>query len=498
MASTHLAGEADGIGSSTTAAEPLLQRSSSPSPQQQTSPPPLRQPQDRRLLDRDAAFYQSRGRWRVHHASQGAAQQVSALVQGGVKQFWGNWFYALAYQRTIVLMLILFSTYTFAVFFYAAIYLSVSQIGQQNSTDPVDPSSGSSSSNAQCFCDMDIHDHMEALYFSLSTMTTIGYGVSDYYFGGCWTPLLLVLSQTFTAITFNAIAVGLLFQRFSRGHKRGKTVLFSNTAVVKRVRGRLFLQFRIAELRSHQLLEASVRAYCVRQERYLVPERTGGLPNVNENSASGAAPSPVLQTTHFVTKPMKLQHEDVSSHILMSLPQVIVHSIDERSPLLPPSVWYDSGGQRHQYGDFASNNHDILAAPSHSNSNDRIRERTCLESFVRDRQTEIIVLVEGSDELTGAMIQTRHSYTYNDLAWNQSFLPCVFPCENGSAEESSSGRFRLSDVPRRWSLFATGDVADDYDEQSTRTSACVIDFSKFHETITAPDDATEGCPYVVD
>jgi hypothetical protein len=39
---------------------------------------------------------------------------------------------------------------------------------------------------------MDIH-HMEALYFHYPP--TLGYGVSDYYFGGCWTPLLLVLAQ---------------------------------------------------------------------------------------------------------------------------------------------------------------------------------------------------------------------------------------------------------------------------------------------------------------
>ncbi len=40
-----------------------------------------------------------------------------------------------------------------------------------------------------------------ALYFSLSTMATIGYGTSDYYFGDCWTPFILVLIQVFSAIS---------------------------------------------------------------------------------------------------------------------------------------------------------------------------------------------------------------------------------------------------------------------------------------------------------
>lgn len=454
-----------------------------------------RQRRDSRLLDRDAAFHQSRGRWQVQHVSRGAAAQLSAL-RGGVKQFWGNWFYTLAYQRTVVLMLILFSTYTAVVFFYAAIYRFVSQIGQNTQTDPVDPDSGSSGST-QCFCDMDIHDHMEALYFSLSTMTTIGYGVSDYYFGGCWTPLLLVLTQVCTAITFDAVAVGLLFQRMSRGQKRGKTVLFSNTAVVKRVRGRLYLQFRIAELRSHQLLEASVRAYCVRQERHLAPSIPGESGRIGDGNVVQSSPVPVVQTTHFVTKPMKLQHEDVSSHILMSLPQVIVHAIDEHSPLLPPAVWYEADGQRHQYPQLQKDSTDALeSAKSNEYVPVQSQHKEIVERFVQDRQTEIIVLVEGSDELTGAVIQTRHSYTYRDLAWNQSFLPCVFPYseedDNDGGDDESVGDQSLTG-PRSWNVFGRHALED----HRSPTKACVIDFAKFHETAMAPEDA-DGCPYVVE
>ena len=258
-----------------------------------------------RLLDRDAAFHQSRGRWRVRHTRAATTMTDTMTSTNVLKQFWGNWFYTLAYQRTIVLMLILFSTYTAVVFFYAAIYLFVSQIGQKqnNSND-----SSSESTTGACFCDMDIHDHMEALYFSLSTMTTIGYGVSDYYFGGCWTPLLLIITQICTAITFDAVAIGLLFQRISRGQKRGKTVLFSDKAVVRRVRGRWYLQFRIAELRRHQLLEATVRAYCVRQERQLVgvtaasaaavaSSSTSAISDGNNTTDNNAPPSPPAATT---------------------------------------------------------------------------------------------------------------------------------------------------------------------------------------------------------
>jgi len=438
-------------------------------------------------------------------------------VNNVFKQFWGNWFYTLAYQRTIVLMLILFSTYTAVVFFYAAIYLFVSQIGQkQNNSDD------SSSTTGACFCDMDIHDHMEALYFSLSTMTTIGYGVSDYYFGGCWTPLLLIITQICTAITFDAVAIGLLFQRISRGQKRGKTVLFSDKAVVRRVRGRWYLQFRIAELRRHQLLEATVRAYCVRQERQLVgvsasaaaavaSSSTNAISDGNNNTTeSNAPPSPpaatttTLQTTHFVTRPMKLQHEDVSSHILMSLPQVIVHAIDERSPLHPPASWYDAQGEKQLYhppavisnveGEQRSikDGDDKLAMPNKSTLQQG--DESSLERFVQDRETEIIVLVEGTDELTGAVIQTRHSYTYCDLAWNQSFLPCVIPYTDGIGDDVDE----TDDTEdERAGLRFLRRGRDSQNRRSPATAtACVIDFAKFHETAVAPANA-DDCPYVV-
>ena len=136
-----------------------------------------------RILDRDAAFFQSRGRWSVQHISRGETRYMHT-PEGGqhrqtlAKQFWNNWFHTLASQKTVVLLLILFVSYTTMVVLFAFVYLFVSLAG---ATHTVDPNDGST--HTELFCDLDIHDHMEALYFSLSTMTTIGYGVSDYYFG---------------------------------------------------------------------------------------------------------------------------------------------------------------------------------------------------------------------------------------------------------------------------------------------------------------------------
>jgi potassium inwardly-rectifying channel subfamily J len=383
-----------------------------------------------RLLDRDAAFFQSRGRWNTR---QYRDESLLATAPSYLKQFWDNWFYGLAYKRTIVLIGTIFVTYSFIVFFFAGIYLLIARFGIED----MDESSGSPSKVA---CDLEIHSLMEALYFSLSTQGSIGYGVSNYYFGSCWTPLFLVISQMCVAVIFDAVAIGLLFHRFSRGHKRGKTVLFSNTAVVCRVRDELYLLFRIAELRRHQLLEATVRAYCIRQERHKNQQNT-------------------METTHYITKPMEFLHQRASPQILMSLPQTIIHKIDQKSPLYPPSSWYDAHGIIHQF----------------EKNGEHAEETASIQNFFRDRETEIVVIIEGSDELTGVLSQTRHSYTFEEIRWDSNFVSCIFPYESDRVGRATLLRRRRRGTP----------------------PVCVIDLAKFHATQPAPLNA-DSCPHIIE
>jgi hypothetical protein len=428
---------------------------SSPTATGAANHPSLRSRRQSRVLDRDAAFAQSRGRWRVQNLSREATRLQTLNTgrqrrQALSKRIWDDWFYSLAYQRTVVLWMILFLSYGGIVVMFAFVYLGVSFLGQENHVNP------DGSISKQPFCDMDIHDHMEALYFSLSTMTTIGYGVSDYYFGGCWTPLLLVLAQVCCAITFDAVAIGLLFQRLSRGHKRGKTILFSDHAVIQRVKGQLYFQCRVGELRHHQLREASVKAYCLRHERCWVTRSDG---------------SRRLETTHFVTRPLRLQHERVSPHVLMSLPQVLVHGIqgkeDFESPLCQPLEWYDEDGIQHKktcLSEDASLDERITFWTNETKETMR---------FWQDRRIEVILLVEGTDELTGAAIQARHSYQAKDIQWHHALVPCVLPY----TEELSTGVRRNT-----W-----------YRQRTPPT--CVVDFAAFHDTQSVVDNL-EASPYI--
>lgn len=163
------------------------------------------------------------------------------------RRCWDDWFHSISYTPTCLLMLGIFVAYFITIVIFAGLYLSVNKVGMHYADTGGEGGDGGGDNNVQLgdsdvdvpsFCGMEINNHMEALYFSLSTMATIGYGTSDYYFGDCWTPFILVLLQVFAAIVFSSLAIGLLFQRMSRGQKRGRTIVFSDVAVIRKVRGR--------------------------------------------------------------------------------------------------------------------------------------------------------------------------------------------------------------------------------------------------------------------
>ena len=422
---------------------PLL--NSTPNDDDPLSPPSIDDvfpTQSSRVLDRDGDNHQSRGHWGVQRLRSGARLRQGSRSR--LQRFWENWFHSLAYKPTFQLMAIIFMLYCGAVFFFAGVYLGIAMLGNSN----LPGGEGS-------FCRMDINNHMDALYFSLSTMTTIGYGVSDYYFGDCWTPLLLVLWQSCTAIAFQSVAIGLLFQRISRGQKRGKTIIFSDKAVVQRVKGVPHFMFRVAEMRSHFLIEAHVRCYCLRHERCISPD------NVNQ-----------VETTLFLTRHMKLLHPDesIGSHILMTLPQVIVHRMDELSPLVPNDpIWYDANGSEHTTLVDTNNHNPSLQLDHSTTANDR------MQHFLRDRQAEIVVLVEGTDEITGSTVQARHSYRVDDIAWDHTFQNCILPYSQHQSENCNWMQQRC--------------------DRRLEDPICAVDYAKFHNVVPVSPDSL-SCPYI--
>jgi len=60
---------------------------------------------------------------------------------------------------------------------------------------------------------------------------------------------------------------------------------------------------------------------------------------------------------------------------------------------------------------------------------DEIRDR--IQNFIEASELEIVVLVEGIEPRTSDTFQARHSYTVDDIVFDEWFEPCVLPDANG-------------------------------------------------------------------
>ena len=100
------------------------------------------------------------------------------------------------------------------------------------------------------------------MLFSVETMLTIGYGVpggDDALFRDCTSMLVLISVQSFVGVLLQTVLVGIVFVRMTRAQPRRHTILFSDKAVIRKIRGHLYFMFRVSELTSQQLVEAHVR-----------------------------------------------------------------------------------------------------------------------------------------------------------------------------------------------------------------------------------------------
>ena len=168
-----------------------------------------------RLLDRDGAFSQSRGRWRVSNSDSrsrthppGLARQRRAIAasvgtliggEGGASPFevlpplserspnstslsfinrlccgcyksdneqgtiprrcWDDWFHTLSYTPTCILMLGIFIAYFVTIILFAGMYLTINKVGGGYVNNE-----GATISNAN-YCGMDINNHMEGEFW---------------------------------------------------------------------------------------------------------------------------------------------------------------------------------------------------------------------------------------------------------------------------------------------------------------------------------------------
>lgn len=491
-----------------------------------------------RMVDRDGAMFQSNGKLYVKKKIQ-------------QKDWWTlyriDWFHSIINAPTSRIIVCLLFTYVSVVFAFAAVYYLIHPR-----------------------CGLNFTSFVGAFDFSLETMATIGYSTKDIFFHDCISVCIVLTLQVCTRIIVDAVTIGIIYCRLARPHSRASTLIFSEKAIIRRIRGKLYFMFQLCELRKHQLVNAHVRLYLLKKE--IDPDCD--LPN----------------HAYLQTCSMRLNHpnDELGGMLLLMLPQLVVHELDATSPLMPPAVWHSTTGEiikwnppvyREYYRqdakeydpevisaldfpnvsrrgsdigisttamqqslstipselceDKAGDRHaplsstSVLAAKtpvkaknhiqnnlktpmsllhvppanlpdltvpgrkddfssggverekeftspglmkfSEQHNNDHHHhedgngcildddlelewqrlEREMIQRYIRERQIEVIAIVEGSDSATGGNVQARHSYVYSEVTWNKAFNYCLFADPEDGVVTVDFDRFhQLRDVAK--------------------------------------------------
>ena len=207
-------------------------------------------------------------------------------------------------------------------------------------------------------CVSNVQKFSHALWFSVHTAATIGYGhqAPD---PDCVLLNLAIMSQVLTGLIMQAALLGLVYARFSSPGARAATIKFSSIlACYRGSDGARRLAFRVANLRRHQVLRPEVHMLLLRRER------VGG-------------PSGPLEYRYHE---LALTHVSGAGRLWLGVPSIMAHTIDASSPL-----------------------HGVSRAD------------------LEDGEAEFVVMLDGVDETTATAMQARHSYFPSDIAWGQRF-----------------------------------------------------------------------------
>nr|XP_002667440.3 ATP-sensitive inward rectifier potassium channel 12-like [Danio rerio] len=210
-------------------------------------------------------------------------------------------------------------------------------------------------------CLLHVEGFVGAFLFSIETQTTIGYGwrcVTE----ECPVAIVTVVVQSIVGCIIDSFMIGTIMAKMARPKKRNQTLMFSQNAVIALRDGKLCLMWRVGNLRRSHIVEAHVRAQLIR-------------PYV---TAEGEF-IPLEQTD------LNVGYDDGTDRLFLVSPLVIVHEIDEDSPL-----WGMS--------------------------------RAELESD----DFEIVVILEGMVEATAMTTQARSSYLSREILWGHRFEPVIF------------------------------------------------------------------------
>jgi inward rectifier potassium channel len=197
----------------------------------------------------------------------------------------------------------------------------------------------------------------DRFFFSVQTLSTVGYGVMSPKgtYGS-----VLVTFEAFVGLLGMAMASGLMFSKFARPTAR---VIFSKQMVVNRRNGKPCLLLRMANGRGNDVVEASLRVAILKSEVTAEGER--------------------MRRFHDL-------HLQRSQTPLFSVTWVVIHEIDERSPL---------------HGETQA-------------------------SLTADR-ARLIVTFTGIDGTFSQTVHARMFYEAEDIVWDARFVDVIEPLPTG-------------------------------------------------------------------
>jgi inward rectifier potassium channel len=201
------------------------------------------------------------------------------------------------------------------------------------------------------------HSFADAFFFSVQTLSTIGYGVL--------TPKSLyanvvVTAEAFSGLGLVAVATGLIIARISRPTAR---MIFTRFAVITPVDGTPTLMFRAANQRGNQILEAQASLNMFHQI----------------TTAEG------LEVRTFKELPLVRARQP-----MFVLTWLLMHRIDETSPL---------------FG--------------------------CTEASLQAEGAELVVTLNGVDEIFGQRIYARHSYLADEILFDRQLADVLTTDDDG-------------------------------------------------------------------
>lgn len=206
-------------------------------------------------------------------------------------------------------------------------------------------------------CVANVDNFISAFLFSVETQTTIGYGFRSVT-EACWMGAVMVVVQSVFSCLVDAVMIGCIFAKLARPKKRAATIKFSKHACIAERDGRLCLMFRVGDIRQSHMYDVKIRAQLVKPRITIEGEC---IPIESYKLTFGPECSP-------------------EEKIFLVWPMIIVHEIDEESPL------YE------------------LSAP-----------------MLKDMSFEIIIILEGVLEQTGLIMQARTSYLPSEICWGHRF-----------------------------------------------------------------------------